>query len=63
MYDLSFTLLLLGGGGVLVWFLKIDFELFFQSLQLVMVRKKNPQVIQMKKKRHLLREIKTNFIY
>lgn len=43
MYDLSFTLLLLGGGVcvcVLVWFLKIDFELFFQSLQLVMVRKK-----------------------
>lgn len=60
MYDLSFTLLLLGG-GVLVWCLKIDFKLFFSVFAISDGKKKNPQVIQMKK--HLLRQIKTNFIY
>lgn len=58
-YDLSFTLLMFV--CLLAWSLKIDFKLFFQSSQLMMVRKKNGQAIQMKKS--LVREIKTNFMY
>lgn len=44
-YDLSFTLLMFVS---LVF--KIDLKFFFQSLQLMMVRKKNGQAIHMKKK-------------